>query len=93
VSQRPDWTTITTKKGGGLTCFAYYDKAATVGLITGGVLAAVVIGAVVVAALVSAAAGKAYLYMQMKQGGMGPAQGNPLYENANRGGENPLFKS
>jgi len=93
VAQRPSWTTITTTKGGGLTCFAYYDKAATAGAITAGVVAGIVIAAVVFAALAAVGARKAYLYMQMRQGNMGAAQSNPLYAPSRTGGVNPLFAS
>jgi len=87
----PDWTQITTKKGGGVTCYAFYNKAQTIGIITGGVVAGIVVGAVVFAAVAAVAARKAYLYMQLKQGNMGAAQSNPLYTPGANGGENPLF--
>jgi len=74
-----------------LTCYAFYNKAQTAAIITGGVLAGVIVGAVVFAAVAAVAARKAYLYMQLKQGNMGAAQSNPLYTPGATGGENPLF--
>jgi hypothetical protein len=89
--ERPDWTTITTQQGGGVTCFAFYDKAATAGIITGGVVAGIVVGAVVFAALAAVAARKAYLLLQVRQGNMGAAQGNPLYAPTGGSGVNPMY--
>jgi len=92
TQQRPDWTTITTQKGGGVTCFAYYNKAATAGVITAGALAGIIVAAVVIAAVAAVGARKAYLLLQLRQGNMGAAQGNPLYSPSPAGGENPLFQ-
>jgi len=89
TQQRPDWTSITTR--GGVTCFAYYNKGVTAAIITGGVIAGIVVGAVIFAALAAVGARQAYMYMQLRQGGMGAASGNPLYAPSAAGGENPLF--
>jgi len=74
-----------------VTCFAYYNQAATGGIIAAGIIAAIVIAAVIFAALAAVGARQAYIYMQMKQGNMGAAQGNPLYSPSNAGGESPLY--
>jgi len=74
-----------------LSCYAYYNKAQTAAIITGGVVAGIVVGAVVFAAAATVAARKAYLYAQMRQGGMGAAQSNPLYTPGATEGVNPLF--
>jgi len=92
TNERDDWTTITTQKGGGVTCFAFYNKAQTAAIITGGVVAGIVVGAVVFAAAAAVAARKAYLYMQLRQGNMGAAQSNPLYTPGSGDGMNPLYK-
>jgi len=61
------------------------------GIIAGGVIAGIVVAAVVFAALAAVAARKAYLYMQLRGGPMGAAQGNPLYTPSAAHGENPLY--
>jgi hypothetical protein len=92
TNQRPDWTTITSQKGGGVTCFVLYEKAKTAAIISGGIIAAIVVAAVVFAALAALAARKAYLFMQLRQGNMGGAMGNPLYVPTQGSGVNPLYK-
>lgn len=89
TSERPNWIGIT--KSNGVTCYAFYNQAATAGIITAGVIAGIVIGAVIFAAAAAVGARKAYLYMQLKQGNMGAAQGNPLYSPSAAGGESPLY--
>jgi len=89
--QRDDFSTITTRKGGGVTCYLFYNQAQAAGIITGGVVAGIVVAAVVFAALAAVAARKAYLYMQLRGGPMGAAQGNPLYTPSAAFGENPLY--
>jgi len=91
TSQRSDWTTATTNMHGGVTCFAYYDKKKAAGIIAAGAVAGIVIGAVIFAALAAAGARQAYMFMQLRQGGMGAAQANPLYTPGGGSGENPLF--
>jgi len=76
-----------------VTCFAYYNQAATGGIIAAGIIAAIVIAAVIFAALAAVGARQAYIYMQMKQGPMGGASGNPLYVPGGGAGENALYKS
>jgi len=74
-----------------LSCYAVYNQGELAGIITGGAIAGIVVGAVVVAAAATVAARKAYLYAQLRQGGMGAAQANPLYTPGATEGVNPLF--
>jgi hypothetical protein len=93
TSQIPDFLSATTNMHGGVTCFAYYDKKKTAGIIAAGAVAGIVVGAVIFAVLAAAGARQAYLFMQLRQGSMGAAQGNPLYTPSAAQGNNPLFGS
>jgi len=93
TQQVSNWVTAQSANKKGETCFVAYDKGTAAAIITGGVIAGIVIAAVVAALLVAAAGRQAFLYMQLRQGGMGPASSNPLYAGGGGSGENPLFNS
>jgi len=87
--ERPNFSTI--YHSAGVTCYFAYNQATTAAAITGGVIAGIVVGGVVFAGIFSFSARKAYIRMQMRKGNMGATQSNPLYEQGNKGGVNPLF--
>lgn len=92
-TKRDNFATITSSKKGGVTCFLAYEKKKAAAIITAGAVAGIVIGAVVFAALAALGARQAYMWMQLRQGAMGAAQGNPLYQPNQNAGENGLYAS
>jgi len=72
--------------------FLLLPPATQAGILSGGVIAAIVI-AIVVALLISIfGAKKGYDYWKKQQNKMGVVQSNPLYDEALKTGENPLYQ-